>query len=216
MIRAIIFDCGGVLLNKEMNRDLITILANIIGVSPDSIRPLWEKHHHNLLTGIITSKEFVHLLANEINYPDDINKIYSEWAEKISITKSSIDHNLINYIRTLRQKYKIYVLSNMIDLAEEDKALKLFKKNFDGYFTSCRLGSRKPQPEIFRKLLAKINLKPNECIFIDDDEKNITASACLGFNSIRYESIKKLKAGLRRDFAPVHHRVGEWLGSVEN
>lgn len=196
MIKAIIFDCGGVLLKKERNRDLVTILANVIGASSDSIRPLWEKHHDNLLTGNLTSKEFIGVLADELNYQHNINEIYSKWAEKISITKSSINHNLINYIRTLRQKFKIYVLSNMINLAEEDKALTRLKENFDGYFTSYQLGSRKPQPEIFRKLLAKINLRPDECIFVDDNQKNISASASLGFHSIQYESVKKLKKKL--------------------
>lgn len=196
MIKAIIFDCGGVLLKKERNRDLVTILANAIGVPPNSIRPLWEKHHDNLLTGDLTSKEFIGALADELNYQYNVNEIYSKWAEKIGITKSSINHNLINYIKTLRQKYKVYILSNMIDLAEEDEALKLFRKNFDGYFTSYQFGSRKPQPEIFRKLLAKINLKPDECIFVDDNQKNISASSSFGFHSIQYENAKKLKKKL--------------------
>lgn len=196
MIRAIIFDFGGVLQKKEINRDLITILANIIDVTPDSIKPLWNKHHDDLLTGNLTSKEFIGVLADELNYQYNVNEIYSKWAEKISITKSSINHNLINYIRTLRQKYKVYVLSNMIDLAEEDEALTRLKRQFDGYFTSYRLGSRKPQPEIFRKLLAEINLKPDECIFVDDNKKNIIASVSLGFHSIQYESAKKLKGKL--------------------
>lgn len=198
MIKAIIFDCGGVLLKKERNRDLVTILANIIGASFNSIRPLWEKHHDDLLTGNINSKEFVRILTNEINYPDNVNKIYSKWAGKVGITQRSINCSLLNLIKTLRQRYKIYVLSNMIDLAEEDKALKRFKKNFDGYFTSYRLGSRKPQPEFFHKFLAMTNLKPEECIFIDDDQKNITASVSLGFHSIKYESVKNLRKNLRR------------------
>ena len=217
MIRAIIFDFGGVLLKRKIGRDLITILANVISQSPDVIKPLWEKHHSNLLTGNITTKEFVRILANELNYPDDSNKIYSEWANKAGITKRSINCSLLNLIRTLRQKYKVYVLSNMIDLAEKDKALTPLKKNFNEYFTSYRLGSRKPQPEIFRKLLAKINLRSDECIFIDDDEKNITASASLGFHSIQYENVRKLKTILsRRHFLPIRHRVGEFRGSVED
>lgn len=136
MIRAIIFDCGGVLQKKEINRDLITILANVIGISPDFIKPLWEKHHDNLLTGNLTSNKFARKLANELNCPDDLNKIYSEWASKVSISQRSINCSLLNLIKTLRQRYKIYVLRNMIDLAEEDEALARLKENFDGYFTS--------------------------------------------------------------------------------
>lgn len=193
MIQAIVFDFGGVLLNVEKSPDMVTALADTMSVSLDFVKPIWKRHYHNLLIGNITSREYVGIVAGELNYQCNVNKIYSKWANKVSITRGSINHGLVNFINSLRSKYRVYVLSNMIDLAEEDEILTQLKGQFDGYFTSYRLRSRKPQAKIFYKFLTSTNLKPDQCIFIDDDEKNINASTTLGFHSLKYENVEKLK-----------------------
>lgn len=193
MIQAIIFDFGGVLLDAEKSPDIVMALADTMEVSLDLVRPMWKREYNNLLMGKISSKKYVGIVADELNCQCDVDEVYSKWANMVRITQGSINHDLINFINSLRSKYRVYVLSNMIDLAEEDEMLKRLKEQFDGYFTSYQLGSRKPQVEMFNKFLTRTNLKPDQCIFIDDNKKNTNASTTLGFHSLKYEGVEKLK-----------------------
>ncbi|KAI6219216.1 Acyl-CoA dehydrogenase family member 10 [Aphelenchoides besseyi] len=52
---------------------------------------------------------------------------------------------------------------------------------------SCLVGCRKPDPKIFEIMLDKIDLKANECIFVDDFINNVEAAAALGFTAIHLE-----------------------------
>ena len=54
----------------------------------------------------------------------------------------------------------------------------------------------KPDPEIYRILLERFNLKPEECVFIDDFPKNIEAARKAGMNGIVFTDVKSAKEGL--------------------
>jgi 2-haloacid dehalogenase len=54
----------------------------------------------------------------------------------------------------------------------------------------------KPDPAIFRLLLARIGHPAERCVFIDDSAKNIEAAAALGFDAIRFHSPAQLGMAL--------------------
>jgi putative hydrolase of the HAD superfamily len=67
---------------------------------------------------------------------------------------------------------------------------------FSAFFSSCYLGVRKPQLEVYRKALAIAQRRPEETLFIDDSLANIQAAQALGMNGILYVSPKELRADL--------------------
>jgi putative hydrolase of the HAD superfamily len=84
----------------------------------------------------------------------------------------------------LSKKHQIYCLSNSNELQA-----KLFKKKgfysiFSKTFLSHELGSIKPFPSTYKKVISMVKLKPKECIFIDDSLANILAAKILGFKTI--------------------------------
>ena len=56
---------------------------------------------------------------------------------------------------------------------------------------------RKPDPEIYLKTCKKLALKPTECLFIDDQEKNVIGAKKAGLKSLQFtteeETIRKIK-----------------------
>lgn len=46
------------------------------------------------------------------------------------------------------------------------------------------MGCRKPETEIFHKVLAQIKLAPEDVIFVDDDANNITIARSLGLHTL--------------------------------
>ena len=66
------------------------------------------------------------------------------------------------------------------------EARKRFKTiaGIDNYVVSSAVKLAKPEPAIYKLLLSKYNLKPEECVFIDDRKDNVDAAKALGINGI--------------------------------
>lgn len=62
---------------------------------------------------------------------------------------------------------------------------------FDPCILSCEVGLQKPGKEIFKLALERANLKPEECVFIDNKEENLIDPKELGFYVILFENNKK-------------------------
>ena len=56
----------------------------------------------------------------------------------------------------------------------------------------------KPSLEFFKKVLKSIKTKPDECIFIDDSNKNITSAQELGIDSILFQNSAQLSEELKK------------------
>jgi HAD superfamily hydrolase (TIGR01509 family) len=60
----------------------------------------------------------------------------------------------------------------------------LFGEMFDAVVISAEVGMRKPEPRIFLHAAGLLGLDPQECVFIDDIQANITAAEQVGFTGI--------------------------------
>merc|ERR1719348_1355118 len=60
---------------------------------------------------------------------------------------------------------------------------------FDHVIESCKVGMRKPQPEIYNHTLSLLNLPPAETIFLDDIGSNVKAANDVGIDTIKVASV---------------------------
>ncbi len=58
---------------------------------------------------------------------------------------------------------------------------------FDGFFSSCYLGIRKPDPRIFQKALQIAQVAPSECVYFDDRPMFVNIANKQGMNGIHHE-----------------------------
>lgn len=104
--------------------------------------------------------------------------------------------------RTKERGYHLYLLSNYpvsyFDMHSRDKFT--FMPYIDGQIVSGYVRKIKPDPDIYRLLLETYQLKPEECVFMDDRKENIAAASKLGFHTILFQDYaqvcKKLEAML--------------------
>ena len=92
----------------------------------------------------------------------------------------------IELVRRLKNHgYCVYYLSNIpqdvLELLTERGVL----AQFDGGVASCEVQVNKPDPQIYKALLKKYQLKASECVFIDDRLENVQAAFALGFAGIQ-------------------------------
>ena len=93
--------------------------------------------------------------------------------------------------------YKLYCITNFTPAGyEQCYDCISFIERFDGCIFSFREGIVKPDPEIYKTLLRRYQLKAEECIFIDDTEENVSSAEKLGLKGIVFTGYEDAVAGL--------------------
>lgn len=73
-----------------------------------------------------------------------------------------------------------------------------FLRSFDGMIVSGEVGLLKPDPAIYRCLLQRFSLNPEELLFVDDIPANVAAAQALGMHGHRFINAENLKITLQR------------------
>jgi putative hydrolase of the HAD superfamily len=195
MIKAIIFDYGNVI-HKWDNDIFLKEFVKLSGKDYNYVVDIifGQGLHDKLEAGEILNITFFKKIKDGLNLKitqDEFFKLFSsKLFKKVETT--------ISLIKKLKKNYKVTLLSNTnkIDFDNVIKRFELFPL-FDAVTLSFEVGHRKPDKEIFFDALKKLNLKPNECVFIDDIKEYSDAASKLGIHGINYLSyeylIKELK-----------------------
>ncbi len=71
------------------------------------------------------------------------------------------------------------------------------REEFLVFFSSCYIGSRKPEEAIFRVALEVTQRPAERCVFIDDRPLNLESPRRLGMKAIHYQNPEQLRTELR-------------------
>ncbi len=194
MIRNVVFDLGGVLLEFEPGRYLEGIFVD--GAKSRRIletvfqSELWVE----LDRGTATAGEVSAILCRR--HPAlrrDIELAFSRW-ESILVPIAGT----VSILEELgRAGFPLYALSNFPSSAFEKVYRRYpFFKLFDGLVISSKIKRIKPEPEIYRYLLDKYNLKAGETLFIDDRPANLAPAQELGFKTVHFTGPLELRTAL--------------------
>jgi putative hydrolase of the HAD superfamily len=193
MIRAVVFDNGGVL--HEANHATSDDLRSELGLSEAKVLELWGIVAPRLGSGQISEAELWDVLHDElgIRRVDVAENLLGRAFER----NYQLNRAVYELVEETRAKgVQTAILSNII----EPHARVLRKLGhlelFDHVLLSHELGVRKPDPVIFRHLLTKLKLAPDEVVFIDDDPGNVAAAAALGIHGLVFTDAVKLRREL--------------------
>jgi putative hydrolase of the HAD superfamily len=75
---------------------------------------------------------------------------------------------------------------------------------FSLFISSCFVGLRKPEPDIYRLALEITQKAPEECCFIDDRSINLESAKRLGMHTIEMDNVAQLREDLRKLEAQSH------------
>jgi HAD superfamily hydrolase (TIGR01509 family) len=108
-----------------------------------------------------------------------------------------LDEVLVDFIRGLREDYTTALLSNAWD--DLRPLLVDFWKIADAFeqiFISGEMGMAKPDPAIFQEVVKRLEVDPEEIIFVDDFIENVEAARAAGWNAIHFHSREQTLAEL--------------------
>ena len=106
----------------------------------------------------------------------------------------------VSWVKELKEKgYQVLVLSNFSHRAYEDcQDVLEFLDYVDGGILSFREKVVKPEPEIYQLLIDRYQLVSEECVFLDDTQKNLTAAEEFGIHTIHFIEREKAVEELRK------------------
>lgn len=178
----VLFDVGGVLLEY---RNVFKTAAKDLGLTVDILYDTFDKYDSDITVGKITPQQLLELCATENNLV--FNHEYdflTSWAldfEKISPT--------YELIQQVKNKYKVGILSNiykgMFPIFVANNLIPDLK--FDYLFTSCDIGYKKPDTEIYSYIESTTGLNGNQILFIDDRDDYLSPAKARGWNIHKFD-----------------------------
>lgn len=192
MVKNVIFDLGNVLLDFDPlsyleNLGFDDILKNklnkIIFKSNDWIEYDRGIYLHNV--------DIIKKIAEEYpEYENEINLVLQDdWVKIHTIKKETT-----TFLKELKaQGMKIYILSNISKDTYEYISNFDFFKYVDGGVYSYEVNICKPDEMIYKILLEKYDLIPEETVFFDDRLDNIESAIKLGIHGITFTTLEEAK-----------------------
>lgn len=198
MIKAIIFDMGGVLVDLDIE-DCKKVFKETLGY--DDIDQIIDACHQkgiygDLEEGTLSAEEFRSIVLAG-SRPGSTPEMVDEAMSHILV---GIQPYKVQMLKKLAQEYDLYMLSNNNAIclpysramfAEAGIPLEdIFKK----CFFSFEMKALKPSAAFYKAVVEQIGLPAEELFFIDDSQRNVDGSIAAGLPAVYYEPGTDLEA----------------------
>jgi len=195
LIKAIIFDFGGVIA-QEASPFIYESISHEVNLNKDEVKERMKPFTIKFQKREIEETDYWTSIAKALNsvFPDKIKDIFL----KVFAEHSNLNPEVVDLVKKLKKNnYKVAILSNQI-LGEPNYSLKEVKDLFDVVVISFEVGMRKPDDEIYNYIVEKLQVRPDECIFIDNREVNLPPAQNMGMKTILFESSEQLEKELEK------------------
>jgi putative hydrolase of the HAD superfamily len=194
MIKALIFDFGGVLVRTE----------------DWSGRRRWETRlglaERALDAAVFNSQVSRRASRGEVT----VAEVWADVARALKLDAAQLDEcrrdfwagdkldvDLVALVASLRPRYKTAILSNAWNDARENFT-RLFglDRAFDQMIISAEEGVTKPDPRAYLLAAERLGVQPEEAVFVDDFIENVEGARAVGMQAIHYQPGLDVRAAL--------------------
>lgn len=194
-IKTIFFDFGGVIQRTEYQAPR-QLLAQRFNLEYDDI--------DNIVFNSPTAKQAT---VGEV----PVEKHWEAVAKRLKVSKEDIaavereffagdviDHEIMEYLRSLRPRYKTGLISNAWSDMREYLVRQKLDDAFDTLTISAEVGVAKPDANIYLLALEQAQVKAEAVVFVDDVPANIEACEALGMKGILFRDPLKAMNELKK------------------
>ena len=193
-IRALFWDVGGVLLSNAWDHEERNLAVEHFHLDKGA----FESRHQEVLKpfeeGQLSLDDY---LGRTVFY--ELRSFSREEFRRFMFSLSKSKPEALPFARSLAIKYLMGTINN------ESRELNAYRiaefeltKTFDLFVSSCFVGIRKPDEQIYRLALDLVQRPPDECCFMDDRHVNVEAAAKVGFNTVLVKDTQQLQQELEK------------------
>jgi epoxide hydrolase-like predicted phosphatase len=196
-LRAIFFDLGGVIVRTEYQAPRERLAERLNMTYEDINKIVFEAETSRKASiGEVSVDEHWLAVTRKLRLPDsEAESVRTEF-----FAGDVVDRDLLDFIRSLRPRYKTGVISNAWGDLRDYVVKHQFDDAFDMFIISAEVGMMKPQPEVYQLALKQAQVKANEAAFIDDTPRNVEAANALGMHGIVFRDPAQVKENLKALF----------------
>ena len=179
-IKAILFDMDGVLIEaKDWHYEALNEALKLFGCEISM-------YDHLVTFDGLPTKDKLNMLSTLGKLPKDLQPIINKMKQKHTMRM------ILNKCRPLfahqyalsklhAEGYKMAVCSNSIRKSVEVMIQQAgLEKYFEFYVSNEDVDKGKPDPEMYTKAMEKMNLRPEDCLILEDNENGIRAAKASG------------------------------------
>lgn len=209
MIRAIILDLGGVLIDLDLDA-CRKAFKEVLGFHKidEILDPCHQKGiYSDLEEGRISVDEFrrqVLLDSRPGSDPQDVDRCM----EALLV---GMDAGKIPYLYEMAGRYEVYALTNNNPIAMH-RFCEIYAENgfdstrvFRKEFISSEMKLLKPDPRIFQAVLQDIGIPAAETLFVDDSPRSVEAARGVGMNAVHYVPGTDLRTTIETALTELDH-----------
>jgi putative hydrolase of the HAD superfamily len=193
-IRALFWDVGGVLLSNAWDREERNLAIEHFHLHKDA----FESRHQEVLKPFEEGKlSLDDYLERTVFY--ELRSFSREEFKRFMFSLSKSKPETLEVARSLATRYLMGTINN------ESRELNAYRiaefeltATFDLFVSSCFVGMRKPDEQIYRLALDLVQRAPEECCFMDDRQVNIQTAAKVGLHTVWVKDTQQLQEELEK------------------
>jgi len=187
MVRAILFDCFGVIITDSL-KVVVEELAQSNPRVAEQVVDIIRANNRGLIEPAESNKQIAEILGVSVE----------AWRDRIDQGETK-DGRLLAYIAELRRNYKTALVSNIGHQSLERRfSEKELHDSFDAVVISGDVGYVKPEAEIYLQAARKLGVAPDECIMVDDRERHCSGAEDVGMRAVLYQNFAQGKQDIEK------------------
>jgi glucose-1-phosphatase len=189
-VKNLIFDLGGVILDLSVPHT-IQAFSDLSGLPTEEVVKIFfsSPEFNDYEKGLLSDTGF----RDFVRYAYKIRASDSQIDDSWNAMLRGFSKKKLELLKKLKQQYRVFLLSNTNNIHLQHINQVVLKNvtgenDLDTYFHrayySHKLLMRKPEPQIFKKVLFENDLRAEETLFMDDNAANIDAAQQLNIKTI--------------------------------
>ncbi|MFC1977689.1 HAD family hydrolase [Chloroflexota bacterium] len=202
---AVIFDLFGTLIENYPESEFQCMLlevASIVSADPDRFIKLWKEYSDDLMTGHQEVDKCISLVCEKMGLaPVDIrlNDAYDVMTNRVRLKLEPPCDTLaiLSYLNNRNHcTGLISNCSNEVPILWKDS---LLAPTIEKPVFSCSVGLKKPDPRIYLLATEWLGVKPDECLFVDDNPEPLEGAARVGMTAVLIQDARLNKVTIDSD-----------------
>lgn len=191
----VVFDVGNVLIRwdpRHLYRQLIPDAERMDWFMQNVCTAAWNIEQDR---GRAWADAVAELVALHPEWEREIRAFDERWHETVP---GEIEGSVAVLAELKAKGEKVYGITNFSREKWAESVIRFpFLGSFDGVVVSAHERLVKPDPAIYRLLLARYGLEAGDCIFVDDSAKNVEGARSVGMQALHFVEPIDLRAQLR-------------------